>query len=811
MTTLQLATNQESFDEWKDQDILIDVPREVYHQGDTFEIPIRLEGNSDLQTFVMRARVRQGLHITGARLTDSSNQWNIHVDIKEHQKTGTVTVYVRDSKLYKKLKDVQEVFRWQMEVAEDTYDSKDLGRVIWSIEYQQDRAAHEHFPLTTGDSKVVSQINIRSKDQQRLVPVLKVWEILNVAVLTGTSQQYPLKIYAVNSLDRLQDVTAQTKCHSVEVDVLKVSMDCSSVYVDGAENRGSHNVTIIAKYGQTTAFFDVTVWVPEERLDIQLSDRKLSRVKNWKSADSSPRKSKSSEASLKPYESNGQAGVRCELVHQQALVQVYTRFYIQTPKQTEYFMGSGAYFQVTNLVKGLLRMSDPGVAVLTADNIIRGREEGRTEIQLQSAKNGHLLAATEVIVSHDKVSVVQLGVRLVTGMTMFVEPSSLLPGALTATAHIDSQLLSEHHLGMLAVEVVYSDLTSMPVELLPTDLFHLEVHTENSSIVDIALNDGPANLPQVVARGEGRGELLKVSLHGSEECARRESRPLITSPMFIDLDFSREARTYSQHHPYQMDAHYDTNRASDRWEDAAKQQPVFSIKPQSQAKNAVLKGKFEDVSKDKDSDDIQMVKNALGELVDEHPEAQQEPLRTKTVREGLTPLEIGMYVLLAVFCVAITVFMINCVVFFVRYKHKQKPRKTGSTDAIKDANDWVWIGRATLERNSVYTDSSRALMPEEDFNGNLSERSERPLSVGSNSSTSSRSNSSNRNSVVSTYRGSECSIRITANPLTEEGAMSRLPEETQSQMGIPQWDYEEMGMNYDELLKYFDNLKESNA
>ena len=54
ITTLNLIQNEKSFEEWKDQDILIDVPRERFHQGDSFEIPIRLEKNSDLQVFVMR-------------------------------------------------------------------------------------------------------------------------------------------------------------------------------------------------------------------------------------------------------------------------------------------------------------------------------------------------------------------------------------------------------------------------------------------------------------------------------------------------------------------------------------------------------------------------------------------------------------------------------------------------------------------------------------------------------------------------------------------------------------------------------------
>ena len=72
---------------------------------------------------------------------------------------------------------VQDVFRWKMEVVEEGYDFRDTGRVVWSIEYQRDGLASETY--TAQESKVVSQINIRSKDQQRLVPVLKVSEEIN--------------------------------------------------------------------------------------------------------------------------------------------------------------------------------------------------------------------------------------------------------------------------------------------------------------------------------------------------------------------------------------------------------------------------------------------------------------------------------------------------------------------------------------------------------------------------------------------------------------------------------------------------------
>lgn len=65
-----------------------------------------------------------------------------------------------------------------MEVAEDTYDSRDRGRVVWSIEYQQNGMANERY--SAEESKIVSQINIRSKDHQRLVPVLKVKKYLRI-------------------------------------------------------------------------------------------------------------------------------------------------------------------------------------------------------------------------------------------------------------------------------------------------------------------------------------------------------------------------------------------------------------------------------------------------------------------------------------------------------------------------------------------------------------------------------------------------------------------------------------------------------
>lgn len=85
----------------------------------------------------------------------------------------------------------------------------------------------------------------------------------------------------------------------------------------------------------------------------------------------------------------------------------------------------------------------------------------------------------------------------------------------------------------------------------------------------------------------------------------------------------------------------------------------------------------------------------------------------------MTPLEIGMYVLLAAFCFAIVVFVISCVVYASKFKPHPSDSPMPSLpmlgavraraasqlasgrrprESTTNAHDWVWLGRATLER-----------------------------------------------------------------------------------------------------------------
>ena len=61
----------------------------------------------------------------------------------------------------------------------------------------------------------------------------------------------------------------------------QVSKDCGSVFVDGNETRGSENVTVVVRVGGHATRRPLAVWVPEPRLDVALSDNKLSWIRYW--------------------------------------------------------------------------------------------------------------------------------------------------------------------------------------------------------------------------------------------------------------------------------------------------------------------------------------------------------------------------------------------------------------------------------------------------------------------------------------------------------------------------------------------------
>ena len=77
------------------------------------------------------------------------------------------------------------------------------------------------------------------------------------------------------------------------------------------------------------------------------------------------------------------------------------------------------------------------------------------------------------------------------------------------------------------------------------------------------------------------------------------------------------------------------------------------------------------------------------------------------LHHAVTPLEVGMYILLAVFCVAIAVFMASCFVYASKHQAPGPHPLQRKSQSVQNAHDWVWLGRQTLDKSSVATSGSR--------------------------------------------------------------------------------------------------------
>lgn len=95
------------------------------------------------------------------------------------------------------------------------------------------------------------------------------------------------------------------------------------------------------------------------------------------------------------------------------------------------------------------------------------------------------------------------------------------------------------------------------------------------------------------------------------------------------------------------------------------------------------------------------------------------------VHTDMTSLEIGMYVLLTAFCLAIGIFVISCVVYASKFRPVtidmvseemglRKDQSNGGLGILREsrrpresttnAHDWVWLGRATMDRSMTQQD-----------------------------------------------------------------------------------------------------------
>ncbi|XP_074643431.1 transmembrane protein 132E-like [Tubulanus polymorphus] len=770
----------------EDPHILIYVPKKPVSPGSRFHARVKLQAESSLKQFGIRIKTRHGINLVSIVPKDA-DRWDVYSNINNKMRGGFVTASVRSDKVYTKSSRIQEIFDAVFEVESFIFSGQD-GRILWKGEYEP--ADHS---LTRKRFRANVNLPISMTESYDIVPVFKVRNILNTAILSGSRQAWPLKVFAVRRSGHVDDITKFSTCDSANDGILKVSLNCYQIFVDGKETLGSSNATIYVRHAGLLRHLKIPVWVPVVPVNIEVSDSKLSQIKSWKSPlDATNEKSSDEEADE----------LGCRLRYQQAIIKVYTQFTINENDKSMYWLHRKALVDITKHIKHRLRISDNRIARLRG-NIVEGLTKGRAEIQALSSSN-RVIGAKEIRVSSgDKVSIKRLDVKVISSVDIKISRLRDLPGTYKMMVVPQAKFRRKNQDGFLDIFIHFNDETIFPLHEVPREDYELSVESLNGHITSIHGLPLSHDRPQITAVGEGKGESLELGLKVNKRCEKKNVRLVLASNyVYISNDFSTDV--YRKE--YLLNDDYNINRPGDPWRynphidgSVKGPHPGITVKQSPKTKS---KSDRNDLHVDSIKKDDELSSDSENSAVQE---ARKQHIRRAG---GLSPLEIGMYSLLGLVCVAVTVILTYCVVFILRYRRKRIP-KDNANDPIAQAKDWVWIGRATLERNHVNTHCSQTLVPPSDFNGNQMDTSQQlpaqqPQS-NRNSTCSSGSGASKNN--VSTYKGSECSIRITTNPLPPEASNNNPPENPEK----VEWDYEAMGMSYDQLMEYFDNLKESTA
>lgn len=215
--------------------------------------------------------------------------------------------------------------------------------------------------------------------------------------------------------------------------------------------------------------------------------------------------------------------------------------------------------------------------------------------------------------------------------------------------------------------------------------------------------------PRVIAVGEGRGDLLRVTLLLSEECRLRRNipmskqnpkttiGPLASALANVQVDFST-SDTPNRPDTVQNDG-IGRERKNGREKDVNDLSDILIGIPQRDEKPAV------------------QARTHGTNIVGFSPIAVSNG--KSPIRADMTTLEVGMYILLTGFCLAIGIFVISCVVYASKFRPVtvdmvsedmglRKDQSNGGLGVLRDsrrpresttnAHDWVWLGRATMDR-----------------------------------------------------------------------------------------------------------------
>uniref|UniRef100_A0A3Q2P0G7 Transmembrane protein 132E n=1 Tax=Fundulus heteroclitus TaxID=8078 RepID=A0A3Q2P0G7_FUNHE len=663
----QASQEQLLVDKQLDKNMFLRLPEKPLKPGETLKILLYLMPNSTVEQFTLKVKAKKGVNL---QQTKSKNaQWKVDWEVQSGAKHSITTIDVSKNKAVKQGDVLGNVELMQLDFEMENFTSLSVTRRInWNIDYKGQTPVPD-------SEKVVTELTVVQRDIQAIIPLAMDTEIINTAILTGRTVAIPVKMVSIEMNGAVTDVSAFVQCKSSNEDIVKVSMNCDYVFVNGKETRGSMNARVIFSYEHLSAPLELTVWVPKLPLQVELTDSTLSFIKGWRVPILPDRRS-TRDSDADEDEDDRRMNRGCALQYQRAMVKVLTQFHTTSTEGTDQvitMLGPDWQVDVTDLVQDSLKVVNPKIAELVDRTILVGLELGSTVLKVESPLAvDAVLGEASFLVTDDKVSITELRVHTVSGLALSLQPSLGNSHTMVAKASGVQTLTVLKQEASLSVWMLFSDNTAAPLTYFDPKDYNLNASTLDDKVVSVS-QEPQQRWPVVVAEGEGSGEMVRVEMTICEACQKTKRKSVIASAaVYVKVRFGPEE-----------DSEEETTTEGEIELASVTRRTI--VDPN-------ISGRIYDTSNEQPASVPVDYTNFPTVGNQERPTESDEEEEDDFVHSprNMTDLEIGMYALLGVFCLAILVFLINCIVFVLKYRHKRIPPEGQAN--MDHSHHWVFLG-----------------------------------------------------------------------------------------------------------------------
>ncbi|KAM9857656.1 transmembrane protein 132C [Aulostomus maculatus] len=465
-----------------DPHVLIRYHRGPVLIGQSIRVSVNLRANFSAEFVVIRLKMKKGLVSMVAQRTLTSGLWAVTLERSQGSKYDMVSILCLKHSTFKHTYNStvhQQVVCLSVDGIRRSFGVAMTVTANWWVEY----SGQSNPPSPHGAA--VSVFSFTDRHIVGIAPITESNKIVNTAILTNKPVSLPVIVLAISHDGKVSDVTAAVTCHSTYEDIVKVSNDCSSFFVDGSES-GLGNTCAVVEFhlGTLSGSVCLEVWAPSVPLRVSVTDPVLNAIEGWDQLTEEG----------------------CVPVYQRSSVQVLTQFTAQdSQSRTTHLLDSSDWFvDVTELVHNWLRVEDPQVAALGTLNTLIGLRPGRTSLHVVSEQWDGMLGSCEIIVTSDTVSPGDLSVQVVSGLGMSVTGSPTHPSIITTTVTAYNVLYNQHQEASISIWLQFSDDTASLLSSFSDIPFFLHL----SSLAETVVMVTPGANHRIFAQGDGGGPLL---------------------------------------------------------------------------------------------------------------------------------------------------------------------------------------------------------------------------------------------------------------------------------------------------------------